>query len=736
MAQNVEYIISLRDNFSGKLGKINSSMQKLGSRMKKVGKTLSLTLTAPIVATGVLAIKMAADFEEAMTKIETLVGINTKVVKGFEESIKSIAATTGRSSTELAKALFSVTSAGLRGEQAIQVLNLSAKASAVGLGETQLVAKALTGVLQSYSRQGLTAARATDVLTAIVREGNLAAEDLAPTLGRVTGIASELGVSFEEVGASIATFTRLGISTEEAVVGLRGIFNSLLKPSTEAEKRFNEIGLTTDKLRKMLGKEGLQKTLALLVDKFKGNTEALADMFPNVRALSAVLGTAGAQGETYAQVVDNIINSQGILNEAFKVTSETAAFKMNKAFTSMKNTLKSFGLIALKGLTPFFEILNKIIKRINNMPKPVKKTIVVVAGLVAAFGPLLIVLGFLMTTVIPGLITGFKLLFLTIKANPIGILVTVIGLAITALVVFRKSTNKMMRVQQKLNLITKKVNLTIKDEKEKLGILFEQLKLTNPESEARNKIIKKINDQYPELLGNINLEKAGLGAIETAYKNVVIAIENKVKAQILEAEFSQTIIELREINLKLADKNRKESFKALITQRDFLKTTKDRIKTELKLQSITVTLGKGQAEIFKKREELNKRLFLLERTRLFRGEKEDKEAFELRRLRHLQSIIDIENEIKALDERQEKLQEVSKTQAKLKPAVITPTAEIPVGVTKVVSAAPKVFNISIDNLVETINNNVTNLKEGMNESKKIITEALLVALSDVQVNVR
>ena len=58
------------------------------------------------------------------------------------------------------------------------------------------------------------------------------------------------------------------------------------------------------------------------------------------------------------------------------------------------------------------------------------------------------------------------------------------------------------------------------------------------------------------------------------------------------------------------------------------------------------------------------------------------------------------------------------------------------GITKVVSAAPKIFNITIDNLVETINNNVTNLKEGMNESRRIVAEALITALSDVQVNVR
>lgn len=59
-----------------------------------------------------------------------------------------------------------------------------------------------------------------------------------------------------------------------------------------------------------------------------------------------------------------------------------------------------------------------------------------------------------------------------------------------------------------------------------------------------------------------------------------------------------------------------------------------------------------------------------------------------------------------------------------------------IGITKITSAAPKIFNINIDKLVETINNNVTTLDQGMNKSKDIITEAFLTMLADVQLQVR
>lgn len=58
------------------------------------------------------------------------------------------------------------------------------------------------------------------------------------------------------------------------------------------------------------------------------------------------------------------------------------------------------------------------------------------------------------------------------------------------------------------------------------------------------------------------------------------------------------------------------------------------------------------------------------------------------------------------------------------------------GITKITSAAPKIFNINIDKLVETINNNTTTLPQSMNQAKDIITEAMLTMLSDLQLQVR
>ena len=165
-------------------------LKKFSGQMQSVGKTMTRSLTLPILAIGAASVKMATEVETSFTKIETLVGLSSDAVDGFKKEVEGISRKTAIGTKELADALFVVTSAGLRGANAIEVLNSASQASAIGLGETKDIARATTAVLQAYGEENMSAARATEILLGTVRAGNLEAADLAPVLGRVIGIAS------------------------------------------------------------------------------------------------------------------------------------------------------------------------------------------------------------------------------------------------------------------------------------------------------------------------------------------------------------------------------------------------------------------------------------------------------------------------------------------------------------------------------------------------------------------
>ena len=377
------------------LAKAQKSLQRFGASAKSMGSTINRSVGLPFALAGAAGVKMALDLEKSFATIENLVGITGKALENFKGSVKDVSSATGQSQQELSEALFTVASAGLRGAAATDVLERAAKASSIGLGETKSIAQALTGVMQAYSKSGMTAAQATDTLTAIVREGNLEAESLAPTLGRVVGLGAQLGISFEELGANIATFTRLGVSAEEAVTGLSGVMTGFVKPTEKSKEALASIGLTSEDLRKKVGKDGLQSTLAFLTEAFKGNDEALTGVFGNVRALSNVLGTAGAQGDAYAEVLNNISNATGIVDDGFANVSNTSGFKLNKAFNELRNVGVELGATLLPIVTKVANFVKGVLEGFNSLSSETKTQILSIVAIVAASGPIMTAIGFI-----------------------------------------------------------------------------------------------------------------------------------------------------------------------------------------------------------------------------------------------------------------------------------------------------------------------------------------------------
>ena len=326
---------TIRVKVIGDMASLDKSLSASGTKLDKFSSAMS-KLRLPILAAGVVSIKLASDFDSSMSKITGLVGIAADKVDAMGESLKGISSVTAKGPAELAEALFSVTSAGLRGTDAMEALEFAAKASAAGLGETADVADALTSAMNAYAASGLSAEEATNILVATVREGKLEASELGAAIGQVLPIASEMGVTFDEVGASIAAMTRLGLNSAESVTSLKSILSTILKPASAAAVELEKVGLSSAGLRRQLREEGLLATLQTLREAFEGNAEGLTKVIPNVRALTGFMALTGDSAEATQQIFDNLTDTTGALDTAFNVASETIEFRFNKALTDMK----------------------------------------------------------------------------------------------------------------------------------------------------------------------------------------------------------------------------------------------------------------------------------------------------------------------------------------------------------------------------------------------------------------
>jgi TP901 family phage tail tape measure protein len=438
------------------LDKAGSKLQAFGAKTQAVGKNLSTKLTLPLSLAGGAALKLAVDFDKSMTKIQSLVGVAAADVDKMGETAKKMATDTGKSAAEAAEALFFITSAGLRGKEATDVLNASLKAAAVGLGETATVADLATSAMNAYGSANLNAEAATDVMVSAVREGKLEASELAQSMGAVLPVASNMGVQFHEVGAAFAALSRTGTGAAEAATQIRSILTSLLKPTKQAEDQLSALGLSSAGLRQSLKEDGLLATLEILKQKFEGNDTAAQNVFGNVRALSGVMDLLGAGVDSTRAIFDAMNDTQGATAKAFAATSESASFKLTKGLNSVKIALTEVGAELLESLVPLFEGFTKTIinitKKFNELDKSTKKIILAIGGIAAVIGPILIVIGKMslgfgaLIKALPLVASGFRVLTAAMIANPILAVATAIAAVTVAIVQYKKSQKEANKV--------------------------------------------------------------------------------------------------------------------------------------------------------------------------------------------------------------------------------------------------------------------------------------------------
>ncbi len=407
-------LLVLDDKFSsaldvqaGKLAQFGQKFDQLGKKMSATGGALTKSITLPLVAIGGAALKMSADFETSLTKIETLVGLSRETVQGFREDVLRLAGETARSPVELADALFFVTSAGLRGKDALEALTASAQAAVIGLGDTSTVADAVTSAMNAYGPSVLSATEATNVLALAVRAGKLEATELAPVLGRLLPTASAMGIAFDDVAGILAVMSRTGLSAAEASTSLNAVMTTLLKPTPKAAEALAEFDLSLADLRATAsGPDGVVGVMRQLDEAFKGNDEALTQVVPNVRAFRGFMNVLAQDASVVDDVMNQVSSGVDVLGEGMARVSETTGFKFQQFMVNVRTSVIQLGDVLAPAFQKILEFGNKLVAMASKMvtafsklPDPVQNIALAMLGIAAAAGPLLLITG--------GLISAF-----------------------------------------------------------------------------------------------------------------------------------------------------------------------------------------------------------------------------------------------------------------------------------------------------------------------------------------
>lgn len=355
---DVEYVLGAKDTTRGAFSSVNKGLRGLGKAALAAG---ALTGVA-VAGIGVAAVKMAADFENGMREVNTLINLPQTGLDALSKDTLKLSSELGIVAGEVVPALYQAISAGVPEDNVMSFLEIAGKAAIGGVTDIETAVTGLTSVLNAYGRDALNAGQASDIMFTTVKGGITNFEELSASLFNVVPTAVSLGISFEEVGAALATITSQGTPTRVATTGLRQLFVEASKSGSKLNTAILE--LTGGGFRDLVA-EGA--TAQSVIQDLRTAADAagipFGDLFGSVEALQTAMQITGGQTGKFIDELDNMFNSAGASEAAFAEMEKGLTRAWERIKVKVQNGLITLGLTVLPGLAAALDKLSPVVDR-------------------------------------------------------------------------------------------------------------------------------------------------------------------------------------------------------------------------------------------------------------------------------------------------------------------------------------------------------------------------------------
>ena len=412
------------------LNSFTKSMRSVGKSMQKIGKDVTQKVTLPIVALGVNAVRMGADFQGIMNMVGAVTGSTGVEFEKLKTIARDLGSETQFSARQAGEAMKFMGMAGFNAAKIMgavpKVLELAAAAQ-LDMGSA---ADITTNIMSGFNFKAKDMARVNDILVNTFTNANVSLPQMGEALKKVGPIASKLKFRFTEVAAALGIMGNNGIQGSEAGVALRRAFINLQKPSKQMSEamKFMELNFkNADGTMKDL--TGIVAEYENAVKKGASETQVMTSMMQifGPRAVAPMLALL-SEGSKGLAAMEEKTKKVGTASEIAKRQMEglPGALKLvTSAWESVNIALTEgdFGKWVEETTRGFAKVLTGLTDFIKENPETVQWGLKI-AALFAITGPIMVGLGILITA-------------LGVILSPIGLVVvaiTAIGTAITALV--------------------------------------------------------------------------------------------------------------------------------------------------------------------------------------------------------------------------------------------------------------------------------------------------------------
>lgn len=504
--------LNLAQNQAQRLAVETSKSFQIGSALTGMGKVLSTAVTLPLLGIAATSIKVGNEFQAQMSRVQAIAGATGGELDKMKRQAIELGAKTAFSAKEAAQGMENLASAGFQVNEIMDAMPGVLDLAAVSGGDVAASSEAMASSLRAFGLEAGQAGHVADVFARAAADTNAETVDMAEAMKYVAPVAHSMGLSLEETAASIGIMADAGIKGSQAGTTLRGALSRIAKPTKAMVKSMDQLGVSFyDANGKMIP---LREQIAQLKTATAGLTQEernrhLVTLYGQ-NSLSGMLALLDAGPEKLDKMTNALINSDGAAREMAETMQDNLASKIEQMGGAFESAAIVIQQILEPALTKVVGGITKLIEAFLNMSPVGQKMVVIFAGMVAALGPLLLIAGTVITTMVK---LRIAMQFLgPAFMGTMGTIALVVAAFYALVAVFMIAYTKSERFRNLIDslapAIKKGLGVAVEWTAEKLKVLWEWLqKATEKVKEFSSAISSKVANTLQQF--GINLGQAG-----------------------------------------------------------------------------------------------------------------------------------------------------------------------------------------------------------------------------------
>ena len=379
------------------LAKISEAGEKLenaGNAIAGAGKKM-MGVTTAIGGLGTAAVKTAADFDTSMSKVAAVSGATGKDLEALRDKAREMGAKTKFSASEAAEAMNYMAMAGWKTEDMLSgidgIMNLAA-ASGEDLATTSDI---VTDALTAFGLTAKDSGHFADILAAASSNANTNVGMMGETFKYCAPIAGALGFSAEDTAEAIGLMANAGIKSSQAGTSLRSIMNNLTGEIKLSGRALGDVTIqTTNADGSMRGLSDILADCRGAFDRLSESEKAsAAESLVGKNAMSGFLALMNAAPADIEKLTGAIDSCDGASAKMADTMQDNLAGQLTILKSQLQELAISFGEILMPAIRDIVSGVQAFVDRLNGMDEGTKQSVVKIALLVAAIGPLLVIIG-------------------------------------------------------------------------------------------------------------------------------------------------------------------------------------------------------------------------------------------------------------------------------------------------------------------------------------------------------